>query len=145
MGSDMTPRKDRRFKQWNKTLIWRLGDPRAAERQPAIEAFTYDLSIGGARLHTEESFKVGDRIRLQAELVRTGDLLRVEAVIKWLRWEDNADVCELGVEFQHTSMVTVLTLMRNLHGALPGRRPGTRRGRPVLTVRILPVMATVIR
>jgi c-di-GMP-binding flagellar brake protein YcgR len=115
----MMPRKDRRFKQWNKTQIWLLTDPRITDSQPSIEAFTYDLSIGGARLHTSESIEVGERIRIQAELVRTGDLLRVEAVVRWRRWDETANVYEMGVEFQHTSMVTVVTLMKNLHD---GRR-----------------------
>jgi len=120
----MTPRKDRRFKQWNKTQIWLLTDPRISDSQPSVEAFTYDLSIGGARLHTSEKFEVGDRIRLQTELVRSGDPFRVEAVVKWRRWDQAANVYEMGVEFQHTSMVTVLTLMKNLHdGQRPTRAP----------------------
>lgn len=120
----MTPRKDRRFKQWNKTQIWLLTDPRISDSQPSVEAFTYDLSIGGARLHTPEKFELGERIRLQTELVRSGDLLRVEAVVKWRHWEQAANVYEMGVEFEHTSMVTVLTLMKNLHdGQRPTRAP----------------------
>ncbi len=120
MGSDMTPRKDRRFKQWNKALIRPLSGRRTSSDPSPVEAYTYDLSIGGARLHTSGSFDVGARIRLETELVRSGETLRVEAVVKWRRWEENANVYEMGVEFQHTSMVTVLALMKNLHD---GRRP----------------------
>ena len=119
MASDMTPRKDRRFKQWNKTKITPLtksGDPNVPS---PFEAFTYDLSIGGTRLHTAESFEVGTLLRLEVALVRTGEALRVEGVVKWRRWDDSANVYEMGVEFQHTSMVTVLSLMKNLHD---GRR-----------------------
>jgi Tfp pilus assembly protein PilZ len=124
----MTPRKDRRFKQWNKTKIIPLTDPRNSDGHPANEAFTYDLSIGGARLHTAASFEVGALIRLQIELVRTGESLRVEGVVKWRRWDDAANVFEMGVEFQHTSMVTVLSLMKNLHD---GRRSAdSPKGQP---------------
>ena len=124
----MTPRKDRRFKQWNKTKITPLTDPRNSEGLPGVEAFTYDLSIGGARLHTAESFEVGSLLRLQIELVRTGESLRVEGVVKWRRWEEAANVYEMGVEFQHTSMVTVLSLMKNLHD---GRRsPASPKAQP---------------
>lgn len=115
MGSDMTPRKDRRFKQWNKTKLIPLADPRNSGSLPPTEAFTYDLSIGGARLHTPESFEVGTLLRLQIALVRTGEILRVEGVVKWRRRDEAASIYELGVEFQHTSMMTVLSLMRNLH------------------------------
>jgi len=111
----LTPRKDRRFKQWNKTSITRLIDPRNSNGHPPIAAFTYDLSLGGARLHTVTAFEVGDLIRLEIELGRTRETLRVEGVVKWIRWDDAANAFEMGVEFQHTSMVTVLSLMKNLH------------------------------
>lgn len=127
IGSDMTPRKDRRFKQWNKTKITRLVDPRSSNGHPPVEAFTYDLSIGGARLHAAESYEVGSLLRLEIALVRTEEILRVEAIVKWLRRDDMANVYEMGVEFQHTSMVTVLCLMKNLHD---GRQaaPSTKAG-----------------
>jgi len=119
MESDMTPRKDRRFKQWNKTKITLLTAPRSSSGHSAVEAFTYDLSLGGARLHTAEAFEVGTLIRLQIALVRTGETLSVEGIVKWRRRDESACVYEMGVEFQHTSMLTVLGLMKNLHD---GRR-----------------------
>lgn len=119
-------RKDRRFKQWNKTRIWTLTDPRNSNGHPGIEAFTYDLSIGGARIHAMEPFDVGALLRLQIELVRTGEALRVEGTVRWCRREESTDVFEMGVEFQHSSMVTVMSLMKNLHD---GRRsPASAKG-----------------
>lgn len=120
MGSDMIPRKERRFKQWNKTKITPLAEPRSSGRRPVTDAFTYDLSIGGARIHTAEPFEVGALIRLQVELVRTGETLRVEGIVKWRRRNETEKVFEMGIEFQHTSMLTVLSLMKDLHD---GRRP----------------------
>lgn len=111
----MRPRKDRRFKQWNKTKITPIAGPRDSKRRSPVDAYTYDLSIGGARLHVAEAFDVGTLIRLEIALVRTGETLRVEGVVKWRRREESAHFFEMGVEFQHTSMVTVLTLMKNLH------------------------------
>ena len=128
MGSDMTPRKDRRFKQWNKTKLTPLADPRNSNGIPPVEAFTYDLSIGGARIHTAESFEVGTLLRLQIALARTGVILRVEGVVKWRRKDEAAGVFEMGVEFQHTSMVTVLSLMRNLHDG--SRSPASTKIEP---------------
>jgi len=116
----MKPRKDRRFKQWNKTKIMLLGKNRNTNGHPPVEAFTYDLSIGGARLHTSDPIEVGALLRLEIDLARTGDILRVEGLVKWRRKDEDANVFEMGVEFQHTSMVTVLSLMKNLHD---GRRP----------------------
>lgn len=118
-------RKDRRFKQWNKTKVWTMEGARIADGSQAAEAFTYDLSIGGARLHAMEAFDVGALLRLQVELVRTGETLRVEGLVKWCRRDETANVFEMGVEFQHTSMATVLALMKSLHD---GRRAASSKG-----------------
>jgi hypothetical protein len=113
--SGFKARKDRRFKQWNKTRITLLKDPRNSDGHPPVEAFTYDISIGGARIHSMEPFDIGSLIRLQIELVRSGESLRVEGLVKWRKRDQAASVYEMGVEFQHTSMVTVLALMKALH------------------------------
>jgi Tfp pilus assembly protein PilZ len=128
MGPEMKPRKDRRFKQWNKTRITPLADGRNSNEYSSTEAFTYDISLGGARIHTAENFEVGALIRLQIDLVRTGETLRVEGLVKWLRPSEAENVFEMGVEFQHTSMVTVMSLMKALHDgrrseASPKREP----------------------
>lgn len=116
-GSDAQKRKDRRFKQWNKTKITRLEHARASSGHPPTEAFTYDISLGGARIHAMEAFEVGTLLRLDIELVRTGDLLRVEGIVRWRKRDDLSKIHELGIEFQHASMVTVVALMRALHDA----------------------------
>jgi len=122
LGTDMKPRKDRRFKQWNKTKITPLIDPRTTSKHSTVDAFTYDLSIGGARIHTSEPFEVGTLLRLRIDLARTGQDLRVEGIVKWRKQNETEKVFEMGVEFQHTSMVTVLSLMKDLHD---GRRPAS--------------------
>jgi hypothetical protein len=116
-GADMQKRKDRRFKQWNKTKITLMGQARGSIGHPPVEAFTYDISIGGVRIHTMEAFEVGTLMRLEIELVRTGEILRVEGTVRWRKQDDLSKTYELGVQFQHTSMVTVLALMRALHDA----------------------------
>lgn len=120
----MTPRKDRRFKQWNKTRITFMKDPRNSHKHPKIEAFTHDISLGGARIHSREPFEPETLLRLEIDLMRTGETLRVEGLVKWLRRSKTDDIYEMGIEFQHTSMVTVVTLMKALHeGPRPGAAP----------------------
>jgi Tfp pilus assembly protein PilZ len=108
-------RKDRRFKQWNRTQIVVIKDPRHVDGQTPVEAFTYDISIGGARIHTMAPFDIGSLLRLQIELVRSGESMRVEGLVKWRKRDEASNVYEIGIEFQHTSMVTVLSLMKALH------------------------------
>jgi hypothetical protein len=122
---DFKARKDRRFKQWNRTEILLMKDPRHTNGRTPVEAFTYDISIGGARIHAMEPFDVGSLLRLQIELVRSGEILRVEGLVKWRRRDESAKVYELGVEFQHTSMATVMSLMKALHEARRDPAPET--------------------
>jgi len=116
-------RKDRRFKQWNRTQVVVIKDPRNADGQSPVEAFTYDISIGGARVHAMEPFDIGSLLRLQIELVRSGEVLRVEGIVKWRKRDEAANVYEIGIEFQHTSMVTVLSLMKALHDGRKAPEP----------------------
>lgn len=111
----MEQRRERRFKQWNRTMILAS---RPCEKSPGpvlAEAFTYDLSMGGARIHSLERFEVGAALRLHIELVRTKETVCVECRVKWLKNSDDDKVFEMGVEFDHANMQTVLGLMRDLH------------------------------
>lgn len=116
----MHKRKDRRFKQWNRTMIMPAN---GCEKNPGpvlAEAFTYDLSLGGARIHSLVRFDVGTALRLHIDLVRTKETLCVEGRVKWVKNGDGNGDCEdkifeMGVEFDHANMQTVLSLMRDLH------------------------------
>lgn len=114
--SGMKPRKDRRFKQWNKAAV--QSPPVGKEPNgPAEEnAFTYDISLGGARIHTYERFEEGTVLRLQIELVRSHESVSLEGLVKWIKRNDSENVYELGVEFLHSSPQTIMSLMKNLHG-----------------------------
>jgi Tfp pilus assembly protein PilZ len=117
----MEQRKERRFKQWNRTMILEASSCGKSPGPVLAEAFTYDLSLGGARIHSLERFEVGTALRLHIELVRTKEMVCVEGRVKWLKTGDDDKVFEMGVEFDHANMQTVLGLMRNLHdGRLMG-------------------------
>ena len=112
---DSHRRRDKRIKQWNKASIRALaGTPYDAGLTEA-EAFTYDLSLGGARIHSREPFKVGTAVRLRMQLVRSRETVAIEGVVKWARQSEVDGVYEMGVEFKHTSQQTILSLMKNLH------------------------------
>jgi Tfp pilus assembly protein PilZ len=113
--SDTQQRKDRRFKQWNKTTIQALGEHKHSTGHAVAEGFTYDLSLGGARIHSAESFEVGAPLKLSIELIRTKETLNVEGRVKWLRHNEAENVYEMGVEFSHANSQTVMSLMKNLH------------------------------
>lgn len=108
-------RRDRRFQQWCKTSVRVVGGSRASNGTPEIEAFTYDLSLGGARILAPERFDVGCVLQLRVDLARTREILNVEALVKWARPHEQENLYEIGVEFLHSSSQTIMGLMKNLH------------------------------
>jgi Tfp pilus assembly protein PilZ len=115
----MQKRKDRRIKQWNKTVIKAAPqgqDPLLADE---VKAVTCDLSLGGARIHSPEPFELGTVLRLNIELVRSHETVSLKGRVKWVKRDETENVFELGVEFDHDTAQTVSSLMKNLHGMLP--------------------------
>jgi c-di-GMP-binding flagellar brake protein YcgR len=112
----MQPRKDRRFKQWNKAVIRSLDGEAAFSEH---EAFTYDLSLGGARIHSVQPYEVGTPVRLRIALVRTQEIISIEGHVKWLKQSEAENVYEMGVQFRHANSQTLMSLMKNLHEGRP--------------------------
>jgi c-di-GMP-binding flagellar brake protein YcgR len=112
----MQKRKDRRIKQWNKTMI--LAAPQGQDPLPPdeVKAVTYDLSLGGARIHSVEPFELGAILRLNIELVGSQETVSLKGQVKWVKRDEAEDVFELGVEFDHDTALTVTSLMKSLHG-----------------------------
>jgi c-di-GMP-binding flagellar brake protein YcgR len=133
---DMEKRKERRFKQWNKTSIKSASGPREFSDPAGINAFTYDISLGGAKLYSDVDFPVGTAIRMHVEMVRSKQSVAIDGVVRWTSRNEDYKVSELGVEFFHLIPKTLFTLMQNLYDQSPGlptriserRDPGGRRG-----------------
>src|SRR4030042_7185253 len=108
----MQKRKVRRFMQWNRTVI--KAAPQGQDSLPPAEfkAFTYDLSLGGARIHSEERFDLGTVLQLHIELVRSRETVNLEGRVKWIERNETDHVFEMGVEFLHPSAQPVTSLMR---------------------------------
>ena len=115
----MQKRKDRRIKQWNKTVIKILSRGQGPLPFDEVKAVTCDLSLGGARIHSPEPFELGTVLRLKIELVRSRETISLKGQVKWVKRDDAENVFELGVEFDHDTAQTVTSLMKNLHGLMP--------------------------
>ena len=108
-------RKHRRFQQWNKAIIQSAsGVPGPLPRCP-IDAAAWDLSLGGARVQSDESIPVGAVIRLHLELVRSREYVGLDADVRWSRWNEEQKVFECGVEFRECVEATLQAIMRNLY------------------------------
>ena len=115
----MQKRKDRRFKQWSKAVIKPLPKGQDSLLANEVNAVTCDLSLGGARIHTAEPFELGTVLRLNIELVRSRETVSLKGRVKWVKRDEIMNVFELGVEFDHDTSQTIMSLMKNLHGMAP--------------------------
>jgi c-di-GMP-binding flagellar brake protein YcgR len=115
--SGMKRRREKRIEERNSVVIKSADDGKGSPSNLGINAYTYDLSLGGTRLYTEKSFAVGTVIRIIIELAKTCQSIQVEGEVKWVRKNDAAGVYEIGVEFLHHISQTVLTLIRHLYSA----------------------------
>ena len=68
-------RKEGRIVERNKVSIKPCHPGR---KGPVVNAYTHDISIGGARIFTKEIFVVGSLIRFQIELARTHECLQLD-------------------------------------------------------------------
>jgi c-di-GMP-binding flagellar brake protein YcgR len=113
----MNMRKEKRIEERNAVSIRSAGDGKGSSSSLDINAYTYDLSLGGTRLFTESPFAVGTVIRIVIELARTCQTIQVDGEVKWMRKNEADGVYEIGVEFLHNISQTILTLIRHLYGA----------------------------
>jgi len=94
----------------------RPDDPQA---RVGIEAFTFDISLDGARIRSADPLPVGTEVRMHIELARSRQTIGVDAIVKWVKRDERDDSFEIGMEFAHTLPNTVFALMKNLYDESP--------------------------
>jgi len=111
----MERRKHRRFQQWNKAIIKSASGGQGILPRCPIDAYAWDLSLGGARIQCDESFPVGAILRIHLELVRSREFIGIDGAVRWTRWNEDLKIHEFGVEFQECTEATLQAIMRNLY------------------------------
>jgi c-di-GMP-binding flagellar brake protein YcgR len=114
-------RKDRRFKQKNRTTITLQGTEQGLRGASEAKAFTYDLSLGGTMIQSEEAYPVGTHIQLRIVLSRTMASLGLVGEVKWVRRHPSENNYEMGVEFLHDRPQGFMSLMKELYEV---KKPG---------------------
>jgi c-di-GMP-binding flagellar brake protein YcgR len=109
-------RRDKRFKEKNEVIIRYTSDRRRFNNYLEINASTFDLSISGARIHSKKSFPIGTVLRIQIDLKKSNQVIKVDGKIIWVEKMSSEDLYEIGVEFLHDISKTVLSLLRHLYG-----------------------------
>ena len=110
-------RKESRLVERNQVLIWPAIE---SDEGPAVNAFTYDVSTGGARLCSRQYYNVGTVVTLQVHLARSRQSITLEAEVRWYRVREDGEGYEFGVEFRHRMTGTLLALIRHLYNPEEG-------------------------
>ena len=116
----MEKRREKRFQEKNEVLIRSAVNGKDASGHVGVNAITYDLSLAGAGIRSDQFFDVGTIIRVNINLERTGQSIKVDGEVKWFRKNEEEDVYELGVEFLHSISQTLLSLIRHLYSDRAG-------------------------
>jgi len=123
-------RKHRRFQQWNKAIIQSASGVQDLLPHCPIDAYAWDLSLGGARIQCDEPFPVGAVLRLHLELVRSREYVGLDADVRWARWNEELKVHEFGVEFRECVEATLQAIMRNLYHETEPKEAGAASPAP---------------
>jgi c-di-GMP-binding flagellar brake protein YcgR len=119
----MEKRRAKRVKQWNKALIRSASGPREFIAPQGVNAYTYDISLKGAKIHAGVNFPVGTVIRIHIDLCRLKETVSVEGEVKWIKRNEAENVYEFGVEFLNLIPRTHLALLKNLFDENQGGIP----------------------
>lgn len=113
---ELENRKDKRFGERNTVLIRDAGPVPGIPANGGINAFTRDISVSGARISSRVDYPVGCIIRIDIDLRRTHQSLRVDGEVIWTRKSKNGSRFEIGVEFEHRIPDTILSLIKHFYG-----------------------------
>jgi len=106
-------RRDKRVDEENRVII-EFAKPESAGDFWTINAFTRDVSLGGARILTDRAFSIDSEISMTMFLSRSKQIARVHGKIKWVRNVDDG-LYEMGVEFMHEIPSALIILINHLY------------------------------
>jgi c-di-GMP-binding flagellar brake protein YcgR len=112
----VSKRREKRFKEKNKVVICFAQENKNTIDHMPINAATHDISLGGARIQVDKHFPVNSVIRIQINLSRSGETIKVDGKVRWIRELPDENLYEIGVEFLHNISKTILSLIRHLYG-----------------------------
>jgi hypothetical protein len=105
---------DRRIKEENRVVIEVLpwsGKDAGLE----INAFTKDISPGGAQILTDQPFPARSSLNLTFYLSRSRQVVRTPGTVKWGK-QRNDNLYEIGVQFHHGIPGVLMALINHLYG-----------------------------
>ena len=120
-------RRDKRIKEENRVVI-EVFPSRGKGEGLAINAFTKDISLTGARIWTDRLFPLHSKLNLTLYLSRSKQVVRIRGTVKWEK-ECYDGLHEIGVHFQQGIPDVIMALINHLYGREEGIPTEINRGR----------------
>ena len=111
-GSMKERRRDPRAQEENRVVIETTG-PENGKNGEHINAFTRDLSLGGARIETDQSFPLGTELKMILYLSKSWQVVKLQGRVQWIKDIDQG-LFEIGIQFQHEIPASVMSLITHL-------------------------------
>jgi len=120
-------RREKRVKEENRVVIEVLPSGGRGEGL-AINAFTKDISLTGARIWTDRLFPLHSKLNLTLYLPRSKQVVRIRATVKWEK-ECYDGLYEIGVHFQQGIPDVLMALINHFYGKEEGIPTEVNKGR----------------
>jgi hypothetical protein len=105
-------RRDPRGQEENRVVIEKPG-PENGKNGDNINAFTRDLSLGGARIETDQSFPEGAELKMTLYLSKSWQVVKLRGRVQWVKDIDQG-LFEMGIQFQHEIPGSIMSLITHL-------------------------------
>ncbi len=116
----LNQRKEKRFNEENDVLIQYVVEGKKSDKYLGINAFTQNISMSGARIISKKRFPIDTVLRIQIDLSKSKQVIKVDGKVKWVKEGTEKDSYDMGIEFLHEISKTVLSLIKHLYGEATG-------------------------
>jgi len=110
-------RRTKRINEESKVEI-KVLKPNSAGDFVTSNAFTRNLSLGGARILTNTPFQLNSKLTITLFLAKSKQQPKVDGRVVWVKSIDKGSH-EIGVEFLHEIPSSVLILINHIYGKDP--------------------------
>lgn len=94
---------------FKRTVKYRLD----INQEPIAES-SQDLGLGGLRIRSNEFIPVGQILEVGVQLVDSGEVVRLPARVKWVRYNPYSESYQLGLEFEQGELYPLSRISRFL-------------------------------
>lgn len=113
-------RKEKRFEEENRVLIELASIDKVTGLKKKLNAFTRDISVGGAKVMTDTYFPVDTEFEITLYLSTSRQLIKMRGKVKWISRFQDEELYEIGVEFEHRISKTILAMMLHIYDEQKG-------------------------